>query len=283
MEKENIFTGRTSTDAIEAGLKALGITLDQAEIEIIKEGRKKFFGYENAEVKITPIQTSNGERAVKFLEGLFNIMGVTATASFKEEGEKIDIEIDTTSHAVIGRRGEVLDSLQYMAGAVANIGNEEYKRVTVDCQNYRAQREKTLTDLANKLAKKANDTGRKVKLEPMNPYERRIIHAALLNSETVKTTSEGKEPNRYVVIIPNNLKPYEKKEGYKGKGRGGNRGERREGGKREGRGDRRQGGNNNRQARPSAPRGKKAINLTGSFLGNSGNKYEEKVETPTEE
>ena len=102
----------------------------------------------------------------------------------------------------------MLDALQTLAGAVANIGNDEYKRVVVDCENYRAKREETLKDLANKLALKAVKTGRKVTLEPMNPFERRVIHSTLSENEEVKTESQGNEPNRYVVIIPNNLKSY---------------------------------------------------------------------------
>jgi hypothetical protein len=100
----------------------------------------------------------------------------------------------------------MLDSLQTLAGAVANIGREDYKRVVVDCEDYREKREKTLTEVAEKLAFKAVKTGRKVNLEPMNPFERRIIHTALSKNPDVKTESDGKEPNRYIVIVPNEIR-----------------------------------------------------------------------------
>ena len=109
------------------------------------------------------------------------------------------------TNSVIGKRGVMLDAIQTLAGAVANTGREEYKRVVVDCENYRENREATLTKLADNLAQKATRLGKKIKLEPMNPYERRIIHSALAERSDVSTQSEGKEPNRYLVIIPENL------------------------------------------------------------------------------
>ena len=104
----------------------------------------------------------------------------------------------------------MLDALQTLAGAMANIGNKEYKKVVVDCENYRDRREETLIKLAHKLEQKATEIRREVMLEPMSPFERRIIHTALANSETVTTTSNGKEPNRYVVIVPNDKDEYSK-------------------------------------------------------------------------
>ena len=166
-----------------------------------------------------------------------------------------------------------------MAGAYANIGRDEYKKVVVDCENYRAQREETLKSLAQKLAKKAVETGRKMTLEPMTPYERRIIHAALMDNTEVKTISEGREPARYIVVIPHNAKPGdrgvrfgerrgERNDNRRGDrrdrgGRGDNRG-RRGGRDNGGRGERRSSGGNG-----GAKRGKKEIYF-GTFLGNSG-------------
>ncbi len=269
---ENVFTAKTVEEAIEKGLTALGISKEQASITILEEPKKKFlFGYTPAKVKVEA-KKSDGTRAVEFIDGLLEIMGNNGVGVLKSDDEKIEIEIQTTnSHAVIGRRGEVLDAIQCMAGAVANIGNDDYKKIVVDCENYRAQREETLIALANKLAKKAVEKGKKVILEPMNPYERRIIHAALSNSEEVKTTSDGREPNRYVVIIPNNLKPFEKRDrkpyGDR-KGRrefgDGEKGERRDRRDRRDRGDR-----GDRGARP--PKAKKELNFGTVFLGNSRN------------
>ncbi|MCI5975601.1 MAG: protein jag [Clostridiales bacterium] len=146
---------------------------------------------------------TDGERAVEFLEGLFEIMKITAATELVSEDEKIVINVTAANNnALIGRKGVVLDAAQTLAGAVANTGREDYKRVVVDCENYRENREETLQRLANNLAAKAVRLGRKIRLEPMNPYERRIIHAALTDNEEVTTESEGKEPNRYIVIIP---------------------------------------------------------------------------------
>lgn len=151
---------------------------------------------------------TDGERAVEFLDGIMELLNIPATNELVENEENTKINVITTStYSVIGHRGEILDSLQVLAGAVANIGREEYKRVVVDCENYREKREDTLKRLAQKLAEKAVRTGRKVSIEPMSPYERRIIHSALSESTEVKTVSEGKEPNRFIVIVPNNRRP----------------------------------------------------------------------------
>lgn len=204
------FVGKTEEEAVEEGLKALSLTREEVEIEVLEEAKKRLFSSTKAKVRITKKKT-DGERAGDFLEGLFELLGMDAKISGIDEGEKIIINLETeNSTSVIGRRGEILDAVQCLAGAVANIGRDEYKRVVVDCLNYRENREETLKKLAEKLAAKAVKFGKKIKLEPMNPYERRIIHSALSESEEVKTQSEGKEPNRYVVVVPNNLKPYKK-------------------------------------------------------------------------
>lgn len=150
---------------------------------------------------------TDGERAVEFLEGLFDILKITASTELRREEEKIEINVTAANtNAVIGKRGAMLDAIQTIAGAVANTGRDEYKRVVVDCENYRENRELTLQNLANKLAEKAIRFEKKLKLEPMNPYERRIIHAALSGREDVTTQSEGKEPYRYIVIVPSNVR-----------------------------------------------------------------------------
>ena len=201
------FTGKTVEEAVDEGLKALGLAREEAEVVVIEEGKKGLFKSVKAKVKISKKRT-DGERAVEFLEGLFSILNIAATEELEEDEEHTKINVITTnSYSVIGHRGEILDALQVLAGAVANIGREEYKRVVVDCENYREKREETLKRLANKLAEKAVRTGRKLSLEPMSPYERRVIHSALADSTEVKTQSEGKEPNRYIVVIPNNLRP----------------------------------------------------------------------------
>ncbi len=203
------FTGKTVEEAIAEGLKTMGLARDEAEVTVLEEGKKGglFSKGIKARVRMSKRRT-DGERAVEFLDGMFERLGVTATTELDESEENTRINVITpNTYLLIGHRGEILDALQVLAGAVANIGREEYKRVVVDCEGYRDKREQTLRRLAQKLADKAVRTGRKVSIEPMTPFERRIIHSALADSTEVKTTSEGKEPNRYVVVVPNNLRP----------------------------------------------------------------------------
>ena len=303
------FTGKTVEEAIENGLNELGLTKDTADIRVLEEGKKKLFGSVKARVEIAPLceQTacnetekvatgltlSDGQRTVAFLEGLFDLLHITACTELVSEGEKIEINVtaaNTTS--VIGKHGATLDAVQTLAGAVANTGREEYKRVVVDCENYRENREGTLKKLAENLAQKATRLGKKIKLEPMNPYERRIIHSALSDLEGVKTVSEGKEPNRYIVVIPDNLEDPDAPalEARNGRERGGKSGYGNGG---RGRNDRARGGKSgfgnrggkssgykkfNREGKDTSSAGgtamKSSNDFFGIFLGNSGNKEE---------
>ena len=218
------FTGKTVEEAVEKGLKELGITEQQADIRVLEEGKKKLFGSIKARVEIAvkesetaaiaeektlPVVSADGtdgERTVAFLEGLFELLNIKACTELVSEGEKIEINVTTANTtSVIGKKGVMLDAIQTLASAVGNTGRDDYKRVVVDCDNYRESRENTLNKLAENLAQKAIRLGKKIALEPMNPYERRIIHAALSEREDISTESEGKEPNRYIVIIPENL------------------------------------------------------------------------------
>ena len=215
------FTGKTVDDAIEKGLKELGVEKEDVEIHVLEEGKRKLFGSikarveigvkETEEIAVEEVSTStgevtDGERTVEFLEGLFELLDITATTELVSEGEKVEINVTAANtNSIIGKHGAMLDAIQTLAGAVANTGRDDYKRVVVDCENYRENRETTLNKLSENLAQKAIRLGKKIKLEPMNPYERRIIHAALSEREGISTASEGKEPNRYVVIIPENL------------------------------------------------------------------------------
>ena len=219
---ENIFTGKTVEEAVKIGLETLGVKESDVEVEVLDEGKKRLIGSKPAQVRLTVIERTDGERAVEFLEGLFPLIGADATAQLKSEDEKIVIELTAASaKSIIGRRGEIIDAVQTLAGAVANIGRKDYKRVVVDCENYREDREETLKRVANKLAAKAVRLGKRVRLEPMNPYERRIIHSALMDNPDVTTKSEGKEPGRFVLIIPKNLRTYDKR-GRNDRGRGRN-------------------------------------------------------------
>ena len=141
-------------------------------------------------------------RAQEFLQELTQLMGVNVSVAVDtdEEGNvKVNMEGDTLG-ILIGRRGETLDALQYLTSLQVNKGQNDYTRVTLDTEGYRAKREEALIRLANRMANRAQKTGRKVAMEPMNPYERRILHSALQNHPGVSTHSEGEEPNRHVVI-----------------------------------------------------------------------------------
>lgn len=219
------FQGKTVEEAIAAGLKELGIAREDAVIEILEEGKKGgLFGIGHVDARVAidkkkeEVKLSDGQRAVLFLEGLFPLIGSDAACELTSEDEKIVIQLKAdATKGLIGRRGEIIDAIQTLAGAVANTGRKEYKRVVVDCGNYREEREETLRHLAEKLAAKAVRLGKRVRLEPMNPYERRIIHSALVDNEEVTTKSEGKEPARYVVITPKNLRN-DKRGGRNGRG-----------------------------------------------------------------
>ncbi|MBQ8589943.1 MAG: protein jag [Firmicutes bacterium] len=138
-----------------------------------------------------------------FLQEVATNMGLTLdiTASYNAENVYIDIN-GKDSGTIIGKRGQTLDAIQYLCSLVANKNSENYIRVVIDAENYRAKRERTLEQLANRLADKVRKTGRSVRLEPMNPYERKVIHATLQNRNGVTTRSEGEEPYRRVIIEP---------------------------------------------------------------------------------
>ena len=148
------------------------------------------------------VADSAAGKAQAFLKELTHLMGVEVEVAvgLDEEGNVFVKMTGDTLGILIGRRGETLDALQYLTSLKVNRGQEGYTRVTLDTENYRAKREDTLVRLANRMANRAVKTGRKVSLEPMNPYERRIIHSALQANEAVDTHSEGDEPNRHVVI-----------------------------------------------------------------------------------
>ena len=148
------------------------------------------------------VASAQQQKAVEFLSQLTKLMGVDVTIDSKvdEEGNvRVDMHGDTLG-ILIGRRGETLDAVQYLTSLYVNRGQDGYTRVTLDTENYRAKREEALIRLANRMANRAIKTGRKVSLEPMNPYERRILHSALQKNDAVSTHSEGEEPNRHVVI-----------------------------------------------------------------------------------
>ena len=262
------FQGKTVAEAIETGLKELGITEEQAEIKLIKEPVKGLFGRvkENAEVEISE-KLSNLEKASKFLQKILDLMEINAKVNVTETEEKKVLDLITDkSSSVIGYRGEVLDALQTLAGAMANVGNDEYQKVSVDCEGYREKREETLISLAHKLEDKATEMKREVWLEPMSPFERRIIHTALANSEKVTTKSDGKEPNRFVIIVPNDKDEFSTPYNA-GRNREQNRNSK--GGRRDNRRDNKRGGDRARSKSVGASKSAKTSFSFGTYLGNS--------------
>ncbi|KOR26422.1 RNA-binding cell elongation regulator Jag/EloR [Clostridium sp. L74] len=197
-------TGKTIEEAIDHGLKKLNTSKDKVEIKIIDEGSKGFLSFIGTRpAKIEMKLKKDYEKEVKdFLESVLESMNVEARIDIKEKKDVIKIDLSGPDMGIIiGYRGETLDSLQYLVSLVINKDqNCDYKRVILDTENYRDKREETLKKLARRLGHKVRETGRPVKLEPMNPYERRIIHSELQNNNYVETYSEGDEPFRKVVI-----------------------------------------------------------------------------------
>ena len=197
-------TGKNIDDAVENGLKELKLKADKVEVEVLEHGSKGIFGIgaKPAKVKIT-VKHDYSTVAKVFLSDILNKMDIKCEIIIKEEEDMIRINLVGPDMGIlIGYRGETLDALQYLLSLVVNKDNKDndYKKVILDTENYRKKREETLIRLANKLAYKVNKYNKSITLEPMNPYERRIIHAALQSHPHVTTHSQGDEPYRKVVI-----------------------------------------------------------------------------------
>lgn len=199
-------TARTAEEAVEQALEQLQLERDQVRVEIIEEASKGFFGIignKLARVRVTE-KPSPITRAKEFLEEVTLYMGVKTEVQVDETTEYVRMTITGGKNlgVLIGRRGETLDALQYLASLIANKHTQDRKKIIIDAEGYRERREETLVRLANRLADKAKRTGRRVVLEPMNAQERRIIHTALQNDAAIQTLSEGEDPFRKVVISP---------------------------------------------------------------------------------
>jgi spoIIIJ-associated protein len=196
-------TGKTVQEAVNLALEELNADREQVEIEVLEEGNKGIFGIlgnKVARVRVT-LKITRADSARKFLSDVFDKMNVDVDITVEEDEESILLKITgKDSGIIIGRRGETLDALQYLTSLAVNKEKEGYKRVTIDIENYRQKREETLVRLANRLAERVVKYRKNVTLEPMNPYERRIIHSSLQNNKLVETYSVGDEPNRKVVI-----------------------------------------------------------------------------------
>jgi spoIIIJ-associated protein len=229
------FTGKTVDDAITEACQKFTITSDRLEYEVVEKGTGGIFGFaakpavikarvfdpnapkEEAPKKEdvseakedTKNESKKSEAATpaadpkEFLDKVFDAMNMKVDIAVETVENEMNIELSGEDMGVlIGKRGQTLDSLQYLTSIVVNKGRKEYIRVKVDTENYRSRRKETLENLAKNLAYKAKRTKNPVSLEPMNPYERRIIHSALQNDKYVTTHSEGEDPYRKVIITP---------------------------------------------------------------------------------
>ncbi|SDH68599.1 spoIIIJ-associated protein [Pseudobutyrivibrio sp. 49] len=200
------FTGKTVDDALTNATVSLGVTSSEIKYEVIEEGSSGFLGIGSKEAIIKVVISADEDPkqvAKEFLNGVFEAMQLEVNISmeFNEEDDTLLIDLAGPEMGVlIGKRGQTLDSLQYLTNLAVNRSSEKYTRVKIDTEDYRRRRKETLENLAKNMASKVKRTKKAVTLEAMNPYERRIIHSALQNDNNVTTHSEGEEPYRYVVI-----------------------------------------------------------------------------------
>ena len=199
-------TAKNVDEAILQAAMQLGVSSDRLQYEVVEKGSAGILGgligAKPAVIRATKIETID-EKAADFLHDVFGAMGISVDVESKLNEEEKELEINLSGDEMgilIGKRGQTLDSLQYLVSLVVNKESDDYLRVKLDTENYRERRKETLETLAKNIAYKVKRTRRSVSLEPMNPYERRIIHSALQNDKYVFTRSEGEEPFRHVVI-----------------------------------------------------------------------------------
>ena len=197
-------SGKTVEDAITESLIKLGTTSDKIEYDVIEKGSNGFLGIGSKPAVIKVRKKSTLEDVIRdFLTDVFKAMDmeVEILINKDEDSKVIDVELKGADMGVlIGKRGQTLDSLQYLTNLAANKQSDEYVKVKLDTEDYRKRRKETLENLAKNIAYKVKRTKRSVSLEPMNPFERRVIHSALQNDKYVSTHSEGDEPYRHVVV-----------------------------------------------------------------------------------
>lgn len=227
MDLCGIFTGKSIEEAKQKAADEFDVRIDQITFRVVNDVKKGLFGKVKEEAKVwagynhpiiaevTVIDSIKAENKLKeqietcrrYLQNIMEKMGIDAEINIAAVEEGFFVDIDSSgSGAVIGRRGETLDALQYLTSIVVNKMDGDYKRITLDSCGYREKREETLIQLAEKISNKALKTGRSTTLEPMNPYERRIIHSAVAKVEGVNSKSVGEEPFRKVVISPDQIK-----------------------------------------------------------------------------
>lgn len=209
--KEIIKKGKTVDEAVLAALEELNVSRDEVEVEVITEGNKGIFGIGSKDAEVKVILNCAGctaggasEIAKDFLENVISKFNIDANIDVTCEDDKIDIDISGDNMGIIiGRRGETLSALQYLTNLVVNRKVDDYVKVSIDTENYKQKREEALIKLANRTAEKVIKYRRNFTLEPMNPYERKVIHSALQENSKISTYSTGSEPARKVVVALN--------------------------------------------------------------------------------
>lgn len=230
------FTAKTLAEAKEKAVQAFGVPEERISFTVLEEPKKGLFGMKGEAKVEAEYEKTKDEIAADYITAVMLAMGFNKpeiTVSEIEGGSCLDLAGEGIDE-IIGRRGETIDALQYLASLACNKHDKDYYRISLDCDGFRARRKVQLEDLARKMAAKAKRTGRTVALEPMNPYERRIIHAAAAEVEGCTSRSVGEDPYRKVLISSTEKRPYNRGE-HSDRGE---RGDRRNGGRRGQGGDR---------------------------------------------
>ncbi|WP_246944314.1 RNA-binding cell elongation regulator Jag/EloR [Bacillus pinisoli] len=203
--KEITATGHSVDEALQTALAQLQAKRDEVDIEVVDEGKKGFLGLFGARLSVVKVKVKVNpiKEAKQFIENVIRKMGIQVEVVTSEKDREVTFQLTGKDIALlIGKRGQTLNSLQYLAQLVFNRHTNQFTTIIIDAENYRSRRKETLEVLAGRLADKAIKTGKEVSLEPMPSFERKIIHATLIKNKKVKTFSTGEEPYRHLVITP---------------------------------------------------------------------------------
>ncbi len=205
------FTAPTIDEAKALAEAEFGVSQEQIQFVVLEEPKKSLFGKIKGEAKIeATFEESKPQLAARYIKNVFSKMGYEVSIDIKEnvDGAVLDISGDNVEE-IIGKKGEVLDSLQYLSSLVCNRIDREYYRISTDCNGFRERRKAQLERLARKIGNNVKRNGRTTALEPMNPYERRIIHSVITDIEGVTSHSKGEDPYRKVIISSTEKKRYD--------------------------------------------------------------------------
>ncbi len=220
---KQVFTAASVEEAKQLAAEVFGTSEENITFNVLEEPKKGLFGKIKGEAKVEAEYTeTKSDIAVKYIKSVLDAMDVSnaaVTAQETEDGAVIEIGGDGFEE-MLGKKGELLDSLQYLASLVCNKVDKEYFRISTDCNGFRERRKAQLEELARKIANNVKKNGRSSALEPMNPYERRIVHAAVSEIEGVTSQSKGEEPYRKVIISSTTPRKYDDRGGFKKGGRG---------------------------------------------------------------